>query len=115
MGVQIFRTDEQGSIIAYSDGEEITWNCSPSETWKAGEPMGSAESAGGSESKTSSEMLSASTETEQDNYVIGNKNSKAFHRPTCSRLPKEENRVKINTREEALAAGYDNPCNYCNP
>lgn len=37
MGVQVFRTDEQGSIVAYSDGVEITFNCSPSETWKAGE------------------------------------------------------------------------------
>ena len=38
MKVQIFRTDEQGSIIAYSNGTEITWNCTPSDTWKAGEP-----------------------------------------------------------------------------
>lgn len=27
MGVRIFRTDEQGSIVAYSDGREIYWNC----------------------------------------------------------------------------------------
>lgn len=37
MGVQVFRTDEQGSIIATSDGTGITWNCSPSDTWQAGE------------------------------------------------------------------------------
>lgn len=37
MGVKVFRTDEQGSIVACSDGNEITWNCSPSESWKAGE------------------------------------------------------------------------------
>ncbi len=36
-GVKLYRTDEQGSIIATSDGNEITWNCAPSETWKAGE------------------------------------------------------------------------------
>lgn len=35
-GVQVFRTDEQGTIIAYSNGEGITWNTSPSETWQAG-------------------------------------------------------------------------------
>ncbi len=39
MGVQIFRTDEQGSIIAYSNGTDITWNCAPSDTWKAGEAV----------------------------------------------------------------------------
>lgn len=37
MSVIVFRTDEQGSIIAQSDGKKITWNCAPSETWKAGE------------------------------------------------------------------------------
>ena len=41
-GIQVYRTDEQGSVVAVSDGKEITWNCAPSESWKAGEPMGSA-------------------------------------------------------------------------
>lgn len=36
-GVQVFRTDEQGSVVAVSDGEKITWNCSPDESWKPGE------------------------------------------------------------------------------
>ncbi|MCM1387460.1 MAG: MBL fold metallo-hydrolase [Bacillus sp. (in: Bacteria)] len=40
MGIKVFRTDEQGSIVAYSDGKKITWNCTPSETWKAGEAAG---------------------------------------------------------------------------
>jgi len=35
-GVDVFRTDEQGSIICYSDGTNITFNCSPSTTWKSG-------------------------------------------------------------------------------
>lgn len=41
MGVKVFRTDEQGSIVALSNGSEITWNCAPSETWKSGERTGS--------------------------------------------------------------------------
>lgn len=36
MGIKVFRTDEQGSIVAASDGKEITWNCAPSESWKVG-------------------------------------------------------------------------------
>jgi competence protein ComEC len=56
MGVKLFRTDEQGTIVATSDGKTITWNMSPSDTWKAGEPTGSA----ASDTKTKS---SASTET----------------------------------------------------
>jgi competence protein ComEC len=37
MGVKLFRTDEQGSIVATSDGTTITWNCAPDESWQAGE------------------------------------------------------------------------------
>ena len=37
-GIQVFRTDEQGTIVAVSDGKNITWNCAPSESWIAGEP-----------------------------------------------------------------------------
>lgn len=36
-GMQLFRTDEQGSIIATADGKDITWNCAPTDSWKAGE------------------------------------------------------------------------------
>lgn len=46
MGVSVYRTDEQGAIVATSSGKGITWNCSPSETWQAGEPTGSAAEAG---------------------------------------------------------------------
>lgn len=35
-GIRVFRTDEQGTIIAESDGEKVTFNCEPSVTWKAG-------------------------------------------------------------------------------
>lgn len=34
--ISVYRTDEQGSIIALSDGKEISWNCAPSESWKSG-------------------------------------------------------------------------------
>ena len=41
--IQVFRTDEQGSIVATSDGENITWNCDPSTTWKSGERLNHSE------------------------------------------------------------------------
>lgn len=37
MGIEVYRTDEQGSIIATCDGISITWNCAPSDSWKPGE------------------------------------------------------------------------------
>lgn len=97
MGMKVFRTDEQGVIVAVSDGTHITWNCVPSESWSAGE------------------RTEASKELMQDEYVIGNKNTKVFHKPICSHLPKEKNQIIFYNREEALEAGYDNPCDYCHP
>ena len=44
-GISVFRTDEQGTIVATSDGNDITWNCSPSESWKAGEPTESSDTS----------------------------------------------------------------------
>lgn len=127
MGVEVFRTDEQGSIIAYSDGTDITWNCAPSESWQVGEktknsieksevetPIVSQETVA-EDKVVESQAEPPASEVQQNDYVIGNKNTKAFHRPTCNRLPKEKNRVIFNNREEALASGYYNPCDYCNP
>lgn len=35
--VKVFRTDEQGTIIATSDGTKITWNVPESDSWMSGE------------------------------------------------------------------------------
>lgn len=40
LGMKLFRTDEQGTIVAVSDGINLGWNMAPTESWKAGEPMG---------------------------------------------------------------------------
>ncbi|HPN28326.1 MAG TPA: thermonuclease family protein [Thermotogota bacterium] len=52
--------------------------------------------------------------TSKKYQYIGNKNTKVFHRLTCSSLPDESNRVYFYTREEAIAAGY-RPCGNCKP
>lgn len=38
MGIQVFRTDTQGTIVASSDGKNIRFNVPPDEDWMAGEP-----------------------------------------------------------------------------
>lgn len=103
MGVEVFRTDEQGSIIASSDGENITWNCSATDSWQSGE-------------QTESDRENAANVTEQTTYVL-NTNTKKFHRETCGSVSqiKEENFQKVQTsREELEQSGYS-PCKNCNP
>lgn len=36
-GINVFRTDEQGTVVCTSNGSEIKWNCMPSTSWQAGE------------------------------------------------------------------------------
>lgn len=103
MGVEVFRTDEQGSIIASSNGENIIWNCSATDSWQSGE-------------QTESDRENAANVTEQTTYVL-NTNTKKFHRETCGSVSqiKEENFQKVQmNREELEQSGYS-PCKNCNP
>ncbi len=163
MGIKVFRTDEQGSIIAVSDGKEISWSCAPSQTWKAGEPTKSstdqpkkstaASAVSGSTTTQSAfsgsgtsaaqpapaaeendkEKTASATQTPTGDSAssggqafatgsspgaglyIGNKNNGKLHLSSCHKLPLEKNQAVFNTREEAVAAGYDDPCKLCNP
>ena len=193
MGVKVFRTDEQGTVTATSDGHEISWNCAPSTTWKAGENVQSstgtdqkksntanskknlsdttnssvqpaasqssgtqtgadsqssgAQTGTDSQSSTTQTSVTGSTNSQsaasqgsaaqtdstqiagvtQENNgsnfgtapatgsYIGNRNNHKLHRASCSYLPKEKNQVIFDTREAAVAAGYNDPCGHCNP
>lgn len=130
-GVKVYRTDEEGTIIATSDGKKITFNVPASETWKAGEPTESAEASQGKESQTGSSQSkagegnkSAQAVTEvvpqKDNavttevtYVLNTK-TKKFHKPSCSYLPTTNRKDTSESRECVIAQGYE-PCKKCNP
>lgn len=142
LGVQLYRTDEQGTIVAYSDGRSITWNSAPSDSWKAGEPTGSSSDNGssyesqfnyddgdwseaggwnGSELWEDNRIEEKEEAGEQSNnisqtYVI-NTNSGKFHLPTCSSVQQmnAENREDSQlSRAELIEVGYE-PCGRCNP
>ena len=129
MGIKVFRTDEQGSVVAVSDGASVTWNCAPSETWQAGEPKGSSASSAGqnnSSGQGGSAAAGADTGSQSTNTApagdaggsgryIGNVNNGKLHLYSCGHLPNPENRAYFDTREAAVAAGYDDPCKFCKP
>ena len=76
MGMKLFRTDEQGSIIATADGKEIAWNSEPSESWKAGENTQSASNAKNSVSVQGEEVSGqekgavSQTESQSNSQVV---------------------------------------------
>lgn len=125
MGVKVFRTDEQGTIVATSDGSTVTWNTSPSDGWQAGEPTGSAKErakqeengiATGAEESDTTETAQSTDEVSQGDYIL-NTNTKKFHRPTCASVKRMSDANKIvstESRETLISQGYE-PCKNCNP
>ena len=102
-GITVFRTDEQGTIVAESDGQEITWSSSPSDSWQSGEP---------SEADTA-----APPSLNQEVTYVLNTNTMKFHLPDCSSADDiaDQNRETTDqTRDELIAEGYE-PCGRCNP
>lgn len=115
--VQVFRTDEQGTIVAKSDGETLTFLESPSESWQVGE-AGSGqtksreytnESTGEQDVVTSSANATQS-ETEEVMVHI-TKTGKKYHSAGCSYLKESDTEVSL---EDAKAMGLT-PCSRCNP
>lgn len=95
LGCRYFRTDELGTIVAYTDGEGLYFSTA----------QGDIEAVTESDNNTAP----------QDGYV-GNKNSKVFHLPSCSGVQKmkDSNKVYFTDRSDATEAGYT-PCSLCNP
>ena len=93
-GVDVYRTDLQGTITIGSDGQNYTVgteNFVPDAELNPTDP--------------------AASSTAQQAY-IGNVNSKKFHLPTCSSLPAAKNQILFSSYDEAIAAGYT-PCSSC--
>lgn len=114
MGVSVYRTDEQGTVVVLSDGEELTWNMSPSDSWKAGEPTENSQPKEKNDTSVEEKNEEPVAETKEYQY-IGNINNGKLHKITCHTLPKETNRKYFYTKEEAANAGYTDACKNCKP
>ena len=116
-GCQVLRTDEEGTITAFSDGKTITWS-----TGTAAVPGISAGSGGNQTAAIPDSDNGAAAENEAGNpstrssYVI-NTNTGKFHRPDCASATqmKPENRKDVTaSRDELVQEGYE-PCKQCKP
>ena len=93
-GVDVYRTDLQGTITIGSDGQNYTVG---TEHFAADSQLNPTDPA-------------ASSMAQQ--VYIGNVNSKKFHLPSCPNLPAEKNQIVFSSYEEAVEAGYT-PCSSC--
>lgn len=104
-GCRVFRTDEDGTVTAQSDGTHITWST------QSGSPGANEATEDGPEDQTD-----CSRDALEQTYIL-NTNTKKFHRPDCSSVKqiREENRRKVTgSREELIGEGYS-PCKQCRP
>lgn len=96
-GVKLYRTDEQGSLIAKSDGSKISWSASPNEDWIVGENTTSASQQGVT-------------------YIV-NTNTDKFHKTTCRFTEDISDKNRMTTaksKADLVKEGYS-PCGYCKP
>lgn len=105
MGISFFRTDEQGTVIASSDGRTVRFDCEPSSLYTCGLdthfPL--PENAQG-------EAVDVRT------YVL-NTNTMKFHTPDCPaaiQMKKNNRQDFTGTREDVIQMGYG-PCSQCSP
>lgn len=110
-GIKTYRTDEQGNIIATSDGVNITFNVEPSKI-----------KISDTQQETSNTQTTQVTENKGNNiesnatYIL-NTNTKKFHLSTCSSVKKikPENYQEFNgKKEDIINQGYEG-CKNCNP
>ncbi len=123
LGVSVYRTDEQGSIVATSDGKDISWNTSPSVTWAPGviPPImisGSEDTISDVTNNHDNEVSLSAQEAKQDKsvlqgtYAVNGKNGKIHIVGACTATkPGSKSEMKypiyFNTYEEAEAKSVE--------
>lgn len=88
--VQVYRTDESGTIRLRSDGRQLVF--------QPGRPSAEAGAAGG--------PAPAPAETAHRGRVIGNESSKVYHAPDCGSLPARHRQVALSGAADAEKSGY---------
>lgn len=108
IGAKVYRTDEQGTIIATSNGYEISINKAQSIYEPVIAPIAPV--------ITNTVDNAKESVTNSIAKYVGNKNSFKFHYDYCSSVSKmkESNKVFIFDRSDAINKAYV-PCKICKP
>ena len=106
--------EHSGAIVMTTDGQKISFNTTEKLTL----------SDVGAKSKGTTPVQKPVTQPEQPSKpvaettvtYVGNKNSKVFHRASCSSVSqmKDSNKVSLSSRDAAISQGY-RPCENCQP
>ena len=119
MDIPVFRTDDQGTIIALSDGNVISWNQEPCNDYASGSEKKGADSSssqtaeydGNDAAVSESEAAEVSDSDTQERMVwISETGSKYHSKPDCGNM--NPNKATQETESQALSQGYE-ACKKC--
>lgn len=114
--IQIYQTNIHGNIVAYSDGNNITFKNATKDDSISNKYDNSNQSSQTVISKNpNNEIENIKNEVKNLSEVefVGTKSTKVFHISNCKYVAKPENRINFKSKEEALSAGYRG-CKVCN-
>ncbi|NLK75509.1 MAG: MBL fold metallo-hydrolase [Clostridiales bacterium] len=117
-GINLYRTDKQGTIVASSDGSNITWSTKPTSNFEAEkskvESSSKVESTSKVENKEDADSKKASEK--KVTYVL-NTNTKKFHYDNCrsiANMSDKNKKLSEENRDKLIEEGYD-ACGICKP
>lgn len=123
MGIQVYRTDEQGTITAVSDGSRIEWDQEPCNDYSPGDEgdrgtvpqetqgqPGEKGDAGLSAEPSDAGQSVESPAAQEEQVWISATGSKYHNKPDCGNM--NPDKAYQMTRDDAEAAGYG-PCQKC--
>lgn len=112
MGIPVFRTDDQGTVIALSNGETISWNQDPCNDYTPGSEKDTAISQETYSSPAAeTQTASAAASQEQGRTVwISATGSKYHSKPDCGNM--NPDKATQESESLALSQGYE-ACKKC--
>lgn len=111
--IQIYRTDEAGTIIITSDGKSISIDKKASTTKENAPPVKDTSSSSVKNSPTSPPVASGQSQQAQKRTVYYTPNGKSYHfSKGCSTLSRSKT-ILEGTLDEAINSGHADPCDRC--
>ena len=110
-GIQIFRTDKQGTIVASTDGNSITWNTEPTSDFSSGDSVAVNGSTTDNDIFYNEETeIPAEESIPVDATVHITETGSKYHSAGCQYLSNSDIEVSLS---DAKARGLS-PCSRCN-
>lgn len=122
MGIQVYRTDEQGTIVVSSDGNSLSWNMDPCNDYTSGDgksPAGESETQGfageqyddqGESNDTDSIEADSAQNSQEEMVWISATGSKYHSIPDCGNM--NPDKAYQEPLSQAEAQGYE-ACKKC--